>query len=284
MRRLLLFSAALLTLQAADPRVGPPHGSLIAAGGGRLTVDILETFIELAGGRDAAFVIIPTAFDNSSSYTAENSFLVNAGCRDVTVLNTRDRSIADSEDFVAPLRRARGVWIHGGQKWRLVDSYLNTRTHQELWNVLTRGGVIGGSSSGASILGSFLVRGAPETNRIMMAPGYEQGFGFLRGVAIDQHLLTRHRERDMLPVIASHPDLLGIGIDEATAIVVRGDRFRVIGASKVAIYDAGTIRNRSPYFFVHPGEQFDLQSRGILIPPSARQVTDSAASRRVPVR
>lgn len=270
MRRLLLFVAALVPLQAQSPQIGPPRGSLIAAGGGRLSVDILETFLELAGGRDSAFVIIPTAIDDSQSYSAENSFLRKAGCTDVTVLNTRDRNVADSQDFPAPLRRARGVWIHGGREWRLVDAYLNTRTHQELWNVLMRGGVVGGSSSGASILPSFLVRGAPESNRIMMAPGYEQGFGFLRGVAIDQHLLTRHRELDMLPVIASHPGLLGIGIDEGTAIVVHGDRFRVVGASKVAIYDAQTLHDGSPFFFVHPGEQFDLASHSVLISAFAK--------------
>jgi cyanophycinase len=256
--------------------VGPAHGSLVAAGGGRITADIIETFIDLAGGRDSAFVIIPTAFDNTQGYSAENSFLVKAGCKDVTVLDTRDRAVADSEEFVAPLRRARGVWIHGGQKSRLVDAYLNTRTHAELAGVLNRGGVIGGSSSGATILGSFLVRGAPETNHIMMAPGYQQGFGFLRGVAIDQHLLARHRERDMLPVIEQHPELLGIGIDEGTAIVVHGDRFRVIGASKVAVYDTQTVGHaETPFFFVHPGEQFDLANHSVLITKPRQRLASS---------
>ena len=74
------------------------------------------------------------------------------------------------------LRDATGVWIPGGRQWRLVDSYLNTRTHRELQRVLERGGVVGGTSAGASILGSYLVRGSPETNTIVMAPGYEEGF------------------------------------------------------------------------------------------------------------
>src|SRR5258708_6539899 len=82
--------------------------------------------------------------------------------------------------------------------------------HKELEAVVWRGGVSGGSSGGASILASYLVRGAGEGNTIMMAPGYEQGFGFLRGVAIDQHLLRRKRENDMVAVIAAHPKLLGI--------------------------------------------------------------------------
>ena len=82
-----------------------------------------------------------------------------------------DRKVADSKQFVEPLRKARGVWFGGGRQCRLVDSYLNTRTLRELRAVLDRGGVIGGSSAGATILGSYLVRGARSGNQIMMAPG-----------------------------------------------------------------------------------------------------------------
>ena len=145
--------------------------------------------------------------------------------------------MADSAEFVAALKTAKGVWIDGGRQWRLVDSYLGTKTAKELDNVLERGGVIAGTSAGATIQGSYLVRGAREGNTIMMAKGYEEGFGFLRNVAIDQHLIARHRENDLVPVISLKPELLGIGLDEATAIVVTGDSFSVIGASKVAIYD-----------------------------------------------
>src|SRR5262249_19750962 len=153
-----------------------------------------------------------------------------AGAKNLTLLHTVDRKLADSVEFVAPLRQAHGVWFEGGRQWRLVDSYLNTRTERELFALLDRGGVIGGSSAGATISGSDPVRGGGEGNTVMMAKGYEQGLGFLRGVAIDQHLLARHRENDMLPVIAAHPDLLGIGLDEGTAIVVHGDTARVVGA------------------------------------------------------
>src|SRR4030095_4405381 len=103
--------------------------------------------------------------------------------------------------------------------------------------VLARGGVIAGSSAGATIQGSYMVRGAPEGNHIMMAKGHEEGFGFLKNSAIDQHVIARKREEDLLPVIAAHPALLGLGLDEGTAIVVQGDRARVVGASKLAVYD-----------------------------------------------
>ena len=163
------------------------------------------------------------------------------------------------------MRQANGVWFGGGRQWRLVDSYLGTRTERELRGVLDRGGVIGGSSAGASIQGSYLVRGAREGNHIMMARGYEAGFGYLSGVAIDQHLLTRHREDDLVAVIDAHPGLLGIGLDDPAAVVVRGDRFEVIGRGRVAIYD-GKDHDGMRYYFLNVGDRFDLRTRTPLGP------------------
>jgi cyanophycinase len=259
MPRRVLFALVLAALCHAQPAsVGPRSGSLVIVGGGSVGPAIVNRFLELAGGRNAPIVVIPTA-DTREQYDdawLQRLFLVRAGATDVTVLHTRERAVADSGSFNQPLEKARGVWFGGGRQWRLVDSYLNTRTHRELWKVLERGGVIGGSSAGATIQGSYLVRGAREGNQIMMAPGYEVGLGFLRNTAIDQHLLKRNRQEDLVAVVAKHPSLLGIGIDESTAIVVEGDRFEVIGESKVAIYEHGR-----KYYFLNPGDRFDLGKR-----------------------
>jgi cyanophycinase len=267
-------------LAAKEPVAGPPKGNLIAVGGGTLGPEIVERFLQLAGGRDAPIVFIPTAGD-ADTYASDwlsRQFLAKAGARNVTLLHTRDRKVANTRSFVEPLRKARGVWFSGGRQWRLVDSYLNTRTHRELRKLLDRGGVIGGSSAGATIQGSYLVRGAREGNTILMAPGYETGMGFLRNAAIDQHLLKRNRQDDLVTVIEKHPGLLGIGIDEGTAIVVTRDQFEVIGVSKVAIYDG----RRAPetggkrYYFLEPGDRFDLASRTKLTPAAS---TTSSSSR-----
>ncbi len=252
------FAIAFLLLTTS---AGPPHGSLIVIGGGPIGPEILKRFAELAGGLDAPVVVIPTAgaADRFDSSYQDSVLLRNAGFTNVSLLHTRDRSVADSERFVEPLRKARAVWIGGGRHWRLVDSYLNTRTHRELHRLLERGGVIAGTSAGATVQGSYMVRGAREGNAIMMARGYEEGFGFLRNVTIDQHLLRRRREKDLLPVVAKHPKLLGIGIDESTAIVVTGDKFEVIGESKVAIYEHG-----KPYYFLHPADRYDLKARAVI--------------------
>ena len=179
----------------------------------------------------------------------------------MTLLHTRDRKRADSEEFVRPLREAQAVWFGGGRQWRLVDAYLDTRTQREIEAVLSRGGVIGGSSAGATIQGSYLVRGAPEGNHIMMAEGHEVGFGYLKNVAVDQHLITRHREKDLVPVVEAHPGLLGIGLDEPSAIVVKGDTIEVIGQSKVAIYDGQDHGGTVVFFFLYVGDRYDLKAR-----------------------
>ena len=90
----------------------------------------------------------------------------------------------------------------------------------------------------------------------MMAPGYEQGMGFLKNAAIDQHILTRKREGAMAAVVKTHPELLGIGIDEGTAILVHGNSFTVMGKSKVAITTAG-----QTMYFLKSGDRFDLKTR-----------------------
>ena len=94
----------------------------------------------------------------------------------------------------------------------------------------------------------------------MVAKNYREGLGYLRGVAIDQHILPRDREDDLSPVVEANPGLLGIGIDESTAIVVQGDRFQVVGRGVVAIHD-GKEHDGKRHYFLAPGERFDLKKR-----------------------
>jgi aminobenzoyl-glutamate utilization protein B len=261
MNTLVIVSLLMLGQTSPASAVGPTSGSLVIDGGGEVPQS-REKFVALAGGPGSEFVLIPTATedDDVDEQKAMETFKRRFGVKHVTVLHTRDREEADSEAFVAPLKTARGVWFGGGRQWRLVDSYMGTRTQREIEAVLARGGAIGGGSAGATIQGSYLVRGAREGNHIMMAKGYEQGFGYLRGVAVDQHLLVRGRADDLVEVIDKKPDLLGLGIDEPTAVVVQGDRLEVIGRSVVAIYD-GKDHDGKKYFFLAPGDQLDLQSR-----------------------
>ena len=260
---LILIVIALMPSVVMGQSIGPVHGALVLVGGAMRDPAIVHRFIELAGGRDAPLVIIPTAGGREhydQDYPGARVFR-DAGVIDLTVLHTTDREEADTEAFVEPLRRAKGVWFPGGRQWRLADAYLDTRVHRELQAVLDRGGVLGGSSAGATILGGYLVRGDTATNTIMMGD-HEVGFGFLRGTAIDQHLLRRNRHFDLVEVIGAHPELLGIGLDEDTAIVVRGDAFEVMGRSYAVIYDHDRVLDSGGrFYFLGAGDRYDLQGR-----------------------
>ena len=274
------FVAALVTplhVLAPEPagaqEVGPANGALIVAGGSLSDPAVFARFVELAGGPSAPIVIIPTAGGGESydQYFRGRRPFEAAGATDITIVHTYDPEVADTDAFVEPLLRARGVWFTGGRQWRLADSYLDTKTHDALWGVLDRGGVIGGSSAGASIQGSYLVRGDTRTNTIMMGD-HEVGLGFLKGVGIDQHLLRRNRHFDMVEVIRAKPELLGIGLDENTAIVVQGDRFEVVGESYAVIYDHNaTLEGGGLFYFLAPGDRYDMAARQAFRPGRSEQ-------------
>ncbi|MDE0072791.1 MAG: cyanophycinase [Gammaproteobacteria bacterium] len=265
----------------AAQEVGPANGSLVVVGGAMQDLGIVRRFIDLAGGPDAPIVVIPTAggaAEYDQFYPGLRQFRA-AGATNLTVIHTNDRDEADGEAFVRPIREAGGVWFPGGRQWRIADSYLDTRTEEELHRLLERGGVIGGSSAGASIQGSYLIRGDTQTNTIMMGD-HEEGFGFLRNVGIDQHLLRRNRQFDMLEVMEAMPDLLGIGIDENTAIVVQGDEFEVIGESYVVIYDTSVqIDTGGDFYFLAPGDRFNMATREARRPANTARPLDRVQRR-----
>jgi cyanophycinase len=132
--------------------------------------------------------------------------------------------------------------------------------------VLTRGGVIGGSSAGASIQGEYMPRGSPLGNVEMMTEGYERGLGFLPGVAIDQHFTQRRRHADMTGLMRRFPQLLGIGLDEGTAIVVQQSTAKVMGRGQVHFYDyrMGEPAGQKDYVAAKAGAAYDLDARKVV--------------------
>jgi cyanophycinase len=258
------------------PEYGPAKGTLLIVGGGNLTGSgIQEKFIELAGGKDKNFVIVPTAGGNRNpdgsliAYKEEEIIKpwVALGLTHVHMLHTADPKVADTEAFAKVLRDANAVWFNGGRQWNIVDSYANTLTYREFHKVLDRGGVIGGSSAGATIQGDYLVRGDTSGPNVMMTaePNHQTAFAFLRKVAIDQHINTRNRWDDLIPVIKKYPNLLGIGLSEATAIIVTGDRFEVMGAWKVAVHDNTRLYQpwEKPYYVLSVGDVYNMKTRKI---------------------
>lgn len=265
------------TSATTPTRVGPPRGTVIVVGGGAIGPEIYTQLIAASGGPDALIVDVPNAggpdacsHTTSELHGADDSpgarLLRAAGAHNVRVLCTTDRAVANTDSFVAPLAHAGGVWFDGGRQFRLVDAYAGTKTEEAFHDVLARGGAVGGSSAGASILGDFLVRGAPSNdNTIMDYPAYEKGFAFLRGVAIDQHVVARERLPDLADsIIARHPQLLGISEDEGTAWVIRGDTATVVGRNKAFVYGGHDANDPGkPFLTLHPGDHYDLATRHV---------------------
>tara|TARA_B100001057_G_scaffold145377_4_gene145344 strand:- start:8225 stop:9130 length:906 start_codon:yes stop_codon:yes gene_type:complete len=299
-RSLLLASVALILSESPahseEPNqamVGPKNGSLVIMGGGgkdRTFPQVFAHFIKLAGGKDARIVIVPTAASSSPDHNYQHSWSLDLaksmGVKKATLLHSHDRKTADTEAFVEPLKTATGVWFGGGRQWRLTKAYGGTLTEKEFHKVLERGGAIGGSSAGASIQGSFLARGDTSGNTIMVGD-VQQGFGFMRNTAIDQHLIARGRQKDLLKVLEdprkkmrkefNRAEILGIGIDEDVAIVVKGDQFSIIGKDQgvVLVYDPKSWKKETPdaqkWVTLKKGDQYDLAQRSIIPDPATKK-------------
>lgn len=283
----LLFAIFLLPIEniAQENKIttGNKNGTLIAIGGGEIGhTSIMKEFRELAGGDAAKIVVIPTAFvrNNEIDTLLLKRNFKEYGIPNFTILHTSDSIEANTDDFVKPIREATGIYFTGGRHWRISDSYLNTKVHEELLKLLDRGGVIAGSSAGATIQGSYLARGDTKNNQIMMGD-HEVGFGFISNITIDQHVLTRNRQFDMFTILKNKPELLGIGIDESTAIIVKGDILEVIGESYVLIYDQSFWSSESSdlyednaqkklpnkeqlFFFLKRGDKYNLRERKVI--------------------
>lgn len=264
---LITFTATLAIAQ--KPSHGPAKGYLLITGGNNDDTEY-QQLIQMAGGTKARIVVIPngsitepaTQAELQNDYCGPKSRFAAFPGITCTVLFTKDRVVANSPAFVVPLKTATGVWLEGGRHWRIADAYNDTLTLKEIFNLLDRGGVVGGGSAGATIQGSYMVRCSkePDDNTIMMAPGHEIGFGLFTNVTIDQHVDVRHRENDLAPVIKAHPDLLCFGLDQAAKITVHGDTVTVLGPGRVAVWD-GKDHDGKGYYYLRTGDTLNTATR-----------------------
>jgi cyanophycinase len=196
------------------------------------------------------------------------------GAAKVTILHTTDPKEADKAKFGKAIDDAGGVYFPGGRQWRLADSYLNTKVHSKLNALLERDGVIAGSSAGATIQGSYLARGDTKTSTIMVGD-HEEGLSFISNIAIDQHTLARNRQFDMFEILEKYPDLLGVALDENTAMLVTGNEFEVIGQSYMLIYDGNhwdqttgkyvaNATGEDKFHMLAPGRKYNLATRTVV--------------------
>jgi cyanophycinase len=252
-RSLPLLAAAGMAASASPVPPDPdlPRGSLVIVGGGERSEEMMRRFVELAGGRGARVAVVPNASsDPEETGRAVAAELDSLGAR--AFVYHLDRAAATAPATAGGLDSATGIWFSGGDQTRVTRTLAGTPAHRAMLRRYREGAVVGGSSAGAAIMADSMITGnqtppgdttgyygdeypAIARRRFEIAPG----LGFLPGAIVDQHFIRRERHNRLLSAVLERPSLLGVGVDESTALEVGPDgRWRVLGESAVVIYDA----------------------------------------------
>lgn len=249
-----------LVLNTAATTLGRGGGTLMIAGGGELPERVQRQFVEMAGGSAARLVVITGVYVDDSYVESYFEEWQSCGPASVHILNASSRAEADNDEFTKPLESATGVWFGGGQQTWLTSCYSGTATERKVREVLSRNGIVGGTSAGAAVMSDVMITGGRKK------PSVGKGFGFLPGVVIDQHFIKRNRFSRLRHVVEANPKLVGIGIDESTALIVSLDsrRVRVVGDSYIVVCLPEKIgqQHRVDVDFYNPGDEFQLAEPG----------------------
>jgi cyanophycinase len=231
-------------------------GALVIQGGGATPDAVRDRFLELAGGQQARLVVIPTASADAhrTDQSSRFEFWQKTPAATVVHLHTLDRDQANDAAFVKPLTEATGVWLGGGDQARLIAAYRGTAVERELHKLLARGGVIGGTSAGASAMSALMIVGGDQVAQV--GPGF--GFALVEDVVIDQHFTNRDRLPRLQGILTRHPNYLGLGIDAETAVVIQGCTATVIGEANVRLCLSATVREMEPVQVYKDGDRIDL--------------------------
>lgn len=275
---------ALLLLAALAPSVAGVEagakGHLLLIGGGDKPPEVMRKFVELAGGKDAPIVAIPTASSEpDAAEYYEKLFRDDLGCADAVSLRIKSKADAQRVDYVALARKARGIFFGGGDQVRIVNALLGTPVGDAIAAAFAGGAVVGGTSAGTACQSERMLTGEGDFTQVRTrSVELWDGLGFLpKDVVVDQHFIRRQRENRLLSVVLENPGLLGVGVDEETAIWVRPDgTFQVLGRSGVMVFDSkGAAVSRQPketgqdllgvrglkLHLLLPGDSYDLNSR-----------------------
>jgi cyanophycinase len=223
------------------------RGSLIIIGGGDRGPDVMNPFIQLAGGEKSKIAYFPMASEYGDNYAGERiADMKKFGAGTVLHLNINKQQ-ANGDSVLALLDGVTAVYFGGGDQARLTGVLKGTRTEKRLHELYENGAVLGGTSAGAAVMSAIMLTGDErrptgdsswnkiEADNVLTI----DGFGFIDDAIVDQHFVIRRRINRLISVILEHPTKVGVGIDEATAIWVKPDHtFEVFGKSTVLVYDA----------------------------------------------
>ena len=225
-------------------------GHLVIIGGGSRPDSVMYRFIELADGyENGKILVLPMASsDPVDAGTYQVDQLKTLGAKNVSYLIVSPES-AQQDSSIEKLNGVTGIFFSGGVQTRLMRTIGSTPFAERIFQLYKAGAVIGGTSAGAAVMSEMMItgdekrpdkRGDRVFNRIEGVNIItENGFGFLNSVIVDQHFVRRKRHNRLISLIIENPKLVGIGIDESTAVIVYPDRtYEIIGENSVVFYDA----------------------------------------------
>jgi cyanophycinase len=253
--------------------------------GGEQTKEIIEKFVELAGGENARIIVIPNAGSNPIywSEVQVKEFRELGAKSDYLLFN---RETADADSNIKKIDWANAVFFLGGDQSVLSKDMIGTNLLQKVFNINNKGGVVGGTSAGAAVMSEVMITGNELLNKdstsafVSIQKGNietAKGFGFIKNAIIDQHFLKRKRHNRLITLMCENPNLLGIAIDEATAIVVNpDDTFEVVGDNQVLVYDPTESKDvrtdergnlgitEIKMHLLISGDKFDMKSKSVI--------------------
>lgn len=244
---ILLLLSSLLAASGCAGRTGAAArgGHLLLLGGGDKPPGFYARLVALAGGGAARIVVLPMASADSRATGEEyRRELVAAGAGSVEVVHVDGRDDAARPEHVAAVARASAVFFTGGDQSRIAERLVDTPLVAAIAALHRRGGVIAGTSAGAACQSDIMLVGEGDEHTVRAGTIVtRRGIGLFGGVIVDSHFLTRQRENRLLAVVLEHPDRIGVGIDERTAIWVKPDgTVEVLGDGGVLIWDARKAR------------------------------------------
>jgi cyanophycinase len=244
MRRLLSCSWSLalflgFVAPSAAQNLASPNGHLVIVGGGGVPDAVAARAIALSGGPAAVVAVFPQASELKETGPESADFWVRAGATRAVVVNVADHAAA-----VDAVRAATFIWFPGGDQNRLTEALKGTGLPDLIRRRYADGATVGGTSAGAAVMSAVMITGDADLQSITAGKTVTaEGFGLLPGVIVDQHFQKRQRMNRSISAVLDHPQLVGVGIDEKTAIVVsRGRTFEVLGESSAVVIDARRAR------------------------------------------
>jgi len=209
------------------------NGPLIVVGGGGTGPEIIAKALELAGGRDAIVAVLPQSSAEPDAGDSSVQMWLEAGAKAAA------KVVFTDADAAAALRRATLIWMPGGDQNRFMTAIAGTGLDDVIRERHRAGVAVGGTSAGAAVIAEAMFTGDADLKSLTAgATVTAKGLGLWPEALIDQHFLKRQRDNRLISAVLDHPALVGVGIDEATAVIVKDGAFDVIGKSSVVVIDA----------------------------------------------